>query len=93
MRNFVANFGEGAYLERGFGDQEDKVESFGFNFGDDEEFEEWEPEDKDAVHDLDYKAHPEGLTKEFKHSAETPINGLTEYGYGFWMRFLWNGPT
>jgi hypothetical protein len=26
-------------------------------------------------------------------AADKHINGLTEYGYGFWMRFLWNGNT
>ena len=21
------------------------------------------------------------------------VNGLEEYGYGFWSRFVWNGPV
>lgn len=25
--------------------------------------------------------------------TDDAINGITEYGYGFWSRFLWNGPN
>ena len=30
-----------------------------------------------------------GVEVEYKN--DDSINGLKEYGYGFWFRFLWNG--
>lgn len=28
-----------------------------------------------------------------ENGEDGSINGITEYGYGFWSRFLWNGET
>lgn len=93
IRNVVANFGEGAYTENGFGDNEDDDIHFGYGVGDITLFEEWEPEDDEPVHNVASNAAPEGLEKEITDDDDHHINGITEYGYGFWMRFLWNGYT
>jgi protein transport protein SEC24 len=92
LRNWVANFGEGAYTENGFGDNETEDINFGFNLGDSDTFEEWNPED-DAVVNVDTKAPSPTLETEINDDGDHHINGITEYGYGFWMRFLWNGLT
>ena len=30
---------------------------------------------------------------EIEYKNDDAINGLEEYGYGFWSRFVFNGPT
>ncbi len=30
---------------------------------------------------------------EFNDSDDTPVNGITEYGYGFWSKWLRTAPT
>lgn len=32
----------------------------------------------------------EDIELEVVESEETPINGIKEYGFGFWSRFQWN---
>jgi hypothetical protein len=33
------------------------------------------------------------LVEEIEDSEEHTLNGIMEYGYGFWSKFLYNGPA
>lgn len=39
-------------------------------------------DDKDSAYDIHMEDDEEGS-----------VNGITEYGYGFWSKFLFNGPS
>ncbi len=95
MENWVLNYGKGAYKVKDFGENEHKDLHFGYVEGRVvKEFTHvWKPETYDKITDNDFtlkdKSNIEIEMEEGKN--DFVINGLTEYGYGLWTRFLWNG--
>jgi hypothetical protein len=87
MDNWVFNTGKGSYRVSSF-DEESKDLHFGLITGrKNEEFlSKWES--KEIV---DNDQETTTIEATFEDGEDHNINGLTEYGFGFWTRFLWNG--
>jgi len=48
-------------------------------------------ESKDLVESI-FSEEKTAVEVELKEGDEHKINGITEYAYGMWTRWLWNGP-
>lgn len=84
------NHGTGAYKEKDFGELESDDQLFGYKLGFDRELEkEWESKD---IVECNFSEEKTPIEVELKEGDEHKINGITEYGYGLWTRWLWNGP-
>ena len=91
MENWVLNSGQGAYREKNFGEGEQKQLHFGFEFGKIERqfTREWKQEDDIVENDYTQK-EKSSIEVEMEEGKDIVINGITEYGYGLWSRFVWN---
>lgn len=81
------NTGVGSYKEKDYGKNENDDITFGFGgrtitplkpWSHKESFDSWWNPDWVVGKDVEY--------------TDDSINGLTEYAYGMWTRFAWNGP-
>jgi hypothetical protein len=50
----------------------------------------WEMEEED-IQDIGYNEEDSVINEELEDSDDFTVNGITEYGIGFWSRFLFNG--
>ncbi len=44
-----------------------------------------------AIQEIAFDAEDTVINEELEDSDDFTLNGITEYGIGFWSRFLWNG--
>ena len=51
--------------------------------------EDWEQEE--GIKDIGFELDDTVINEELQDTDEFTLNGITEYGIGFWSRFLWNG--
>ena len=85
------NFGKGAYKQGLYWDGISDDEHYGYGDGPTKQqvIEGWEiPE---GIHDLGFDSEDTVINEELEDSDDFTLNGITEYGIGFWSRFLWNG--
>lgn len=87
MKSWVANFGNGAYREKDFNEEDLPELHYGYSMGkeDIKFFTGWESEETEIidVEELAYEV-------ELKDTDNETLNGIKEYSYAFWSRFLWN---
>jgi hypothetical protein len=46
---------------------------------------------EEGVRDISFDQEDSPINEELEDSDEFTLNGILEYGIGFWSRFLWNG--
>jgi len=91
MAEWVINFGDGSFRTSEYNVGETPILHYAYTRGDHHsaQYHGWSEEE---VKDVAYTDHEEpGYVHEFEDDAEHTLNGIIEYGYGFWTRFLWNG--
>lgn len=93
LKYWYLNSGKGSYTENNYGEGETDKITFGYSAGlDDREFtKEWEFEEEIINNEFDVAETK--IEIEMNDGEDYVINGLTEYGYGYWSRWLWNGLT
>lgn len=93
LNSWVLNFGEGAYKESNYGEDELPNLNFGYSAGMDIAPHKtgWSPEEVDEVKDSMWDSGEAAYEIEMEDDDDGTLNGITEYGYGFWSKFLWNG--
>lgn len=92
IKYWYLNHGEGAFRQDNFGELESDDVLYGFRLGveDSKPSKGWEHKELTECVFSDEKTP---IEIELKEADDNQINGITEYGYGFWSRWLWNGPT
>jgi hypothetical protein len=95
MKSWYLNFGEGSFKTKDYGDGETDDIHFGYTLGTEgvEHLDGWEPEEEILEHPFTGYSPEELIDVTIQENEETNINGITEYGYGIWTRFVWNGPA
>ncbi|CAD8140693.1 unnamed protein product [Paramecium octaurelia] len=88
MENWYFNVGTGSYRETGYDDGETELLTFGLGGRAVPELKPWKADDV-----FDQAWGPDQKVGKEVELTDDSINGVTEYGYGFWSRFLWNGPN
>jgi hypothetical protein len=94
MAEWVLNFGEGSFRTGDYGAGETKELHFAYTRGEHHstQFEGWHAEVEEESFDVAYNdAEHAGVIHELEDDGEHTLNGIIEYGIGFWSRFLWNG--
>jgi len=93
MKYWYLNHGEGTYRTKDYGEGETDELTFGYSpaLTDREMTKEWEFEEELINNEWDQSETK--IQIEMNDGEDYKINGITEYGYGFWSRFLWNGLT
>jgi len=87
MIAWVANFGNGAYREHSYEEEDLPEYHFGYSYGlTDLKFISGWSSDETEIIDVEDKAYE----VELEDTDDSTLNGINEYSYGFWARFLWN---
>lgn len=96
MKQWYLNSGEGAYRLKEYDDGETEKITFGYGAGlkPYKQTKEWKPEDElfnvEWGRTLDTRKVKCEVELKDDGEGDTRFNGVTEYGYGMWTRFLWN---
>ena len=88
---WAVNFGDGSYLKGLYWEGESKDVNFAYAEGSSNqvEYEEWSPEEEEFS--IVYDEEDSAFSEDIGDTDEHTLNGILEYGIGFWSKFLFNG--